>query len=297
MARVNQDVTALFEAELASASPVRLALGIARIAFPTLDVDAYLRLLDEMTRAVALRVGDAPVGEARALALLQAMRLDLEFHGNTERYYDANNSYLNVVLDRRTGLPIMLSLIMVTVGQELGLDVDGAGFPGHFMTRYQDAAGVWFLDLFHGVVLVPDEVPTYFAKLFGQTTLRMDESYFAPMAPEAWAQRILNNLYAVFVSNGEVEMQAKVLQLMLVLQPTSLQLWRELATLLYHHGDMDGALRALRRYFYLQGHVVLTAPNIGGDGVLGQNVPVLSKAEQEMWNLLEEIESARMRWN
>lgn len=297
VAKVNQDVASLFATELASASPVRLALAIARIAFSEIDVDAYLDELASMAKLVAPRVAGVPLGEPRALALLQAMRLDLELHGNTDRYYDANNSYLNVVLERRTGLPIMLSLVMVAIGRELGLDVDGAGFPGHFLTRYQDSTGVWFLDLFHGVVLSPDEVPLYFAKLFGQSSLRMDEGYFAPMAPEAWAQRILNNLYAVYGGGGEAEMLAKVLQLMLVLQPTNLQLWSELGTLLYHQGDMDGALRALRRYFYLQGHVVLNAPDIGGQSMMGQNIPVLSEADQEMWNLLEEIESARMRWN
>jgi regulator of sirC expression with transglutaminase-like and TPR domain len=232
-------------------------------------------------------------GEARALALIQAMRLDLGLRGNTERYYDAANSYLNIVLEQRTGLPIMLSLILVAIGKRLELAVDGAGFPGHFMARYEDEEGVWFLDPFHGAVMTPEDVAAYLMKLFGQGTLELDESHFAPVAPPAWALRILNNLHAVYINAGELSMLAKVLPLMLVLEPERQDLWQELGLVEYRRGEFAHAVRALRRYFYLLGHLVLSAPN---SSVLPA-LPALNEADRQIWNLLEEIEAARIRWN
>ena len=109
-----------FAAELPHGSPERLALAIARIAYPELQPEPILAQLDQMAAEAALRVLDAPAGESRALALMQMIRLDFGMRGNTEHYYDAANSYLNVVLERRTGLPIMLSLILTAVGRRLG---------------------------------------------------------------------------------------------------------------------------------------------------------------------------------
>jgi regulator of sirC expression with transglutaminase-like and TPR domain len=287
------NIAQLFEAELPSADPVRLALAIARIAFPDLEPEHYLMKLDEMASQIAPLIAESAPGGARALALVQAMRLELEMHGNTEHYYDAANSFLNLVLDRRTGLPIMLSLILVAIGQRLGLVVEGAGFPGHFMARYEDEQGVWFLDAFHGAVMTAEDVPAYFMKLFGQSVINFDERYFSPVAATDWAQRILNNLHAVYINAGELTMLAKVLPLMLVLEPERQELWHELGLVEYRRGELTQAARALRRFFYLQGHLVLSAPN----ATLPPATPALDGPTRQLWELLEEIEAARIRWN
>ena len=292
MARTHSAVDALTE-ELAHADPVRLALAIARVAFPDLEPQHYLNQLGEMSARVALRVAEAEAGGARALALIQAMRLDLGIRGNTERYYDASNSYLNVVLERRTGLPIMLSLVAMAIGQRLGLEIHGIGFPGHFMARYEDEQGVWFLDAFHGTVMNAEDVPGYFVKLFGQSVTTIDPSDFEAVTPIAWAQRILNNLHAVYLNAGDLAMLAKLLPLMLVLEPMRQEFWQELALVEYRRGELTSAARALRRFFFLQGHVVLRAPNAGPPSA----PPAMGEAEQQLWNLLEEIEIARTRWN
>jgi regulator of sirC expression with transglutaminase-like and TPR domain len=287
------DLAEQFAAELQSGSAARVALAIARIAFPALQPDDYLAKLDEMARVVAPRIIESEPGGTRALALMQTVRLDLGLRGNSEHYYDATNSYLNTVIERGSGLPIMLSLIIVEIGQRLGLEVEGVGFPGHFMVRYTDEDGVWFLDPFHGAVMTPEDVPAYFLKLFGQSILVMDESYFGPFPLDAWAQRILNNLRAAYLNSGEVELLAKLLPLMLVLDPNRQELWRELGLVEYRRGELTAAVRALRRFFYLQGHLVLVPPN----STVPPSPPILDEPGQQLWSLLEEIESARTRWN
>ncbi|MCC6458138.1 MAG: transglutaminase family protein [Caldilineaceae bacterium] len=287
------DAAAAFAAELSSGSPERLALAIARVAYPGLQPEPFLQQLDQMAAVAALRVLDTAAGGPRALALIQAMRLDLGMRGNTERYYDAANSYLNIVLERRTGLPIMLSLILMAVGQRLGLDVEGAGFPGHFMARYQDEEGLWILDPFHGAVMTLDDVPAYFTKLFGQSPVDVDESHFAPVSAEAWAMRILNNLHAIYIHGGELTMLSKVVPLMLVLEPGRQELWQELGLVEYRRGELRQAARALRRYFFLTGHVLLNGP----DGSVPPPPPTMEQGDREVWNLLAEIELALARWN
>ena len=73
--------------------------------------------------------------EARARGLCRYLFHDCGFRGNVQDYYDPRNSYLNEVLDRRTGLPITLSAVAIAVGTRAGLEVVGVGLPGHFVAK------------------------------------------------------------------------------------------------------------------------------------------------------------------
>jgi regulator of sirC expression with transglutaminase-like and TPR domain len=72
-----------------------------------------------------------------------------KFRANSGNYYDPDNSYLNRVLDRKTGIPITLSLIYIEVAGRLGLDVRGIGLPGHFIAALYHTSGKIFIDPFH----------------------------------------------------------------------------------------------------------------------------------------------------
>ena len=39
------------------------------------------------------------------------------------------------MLDRRTGIPITLSVVYMEVARRAGLQIDGVNFPGHFLVR------------------------------------------------------------------------------------------------------------------------------------------------------------------
>src|SRR5438093_9645650 len=72
------------------------------------------------------------------------------FRGNRQDYYDARNSYLNEVLDRRTGIPITLSAVAMAVGGRAGLAVVGVGLPGHFVAKAVGDGREVIFDPFHG---------------------------------------------------------------------------------------------------------------------------------------------------
>src|SRR5438876_1144393 len=69
----------------------------------------------------------------------QHLFTELGFHGNEQNYYEPDNSYLNRVLDRRTGNPISLCLIYLLIARRLRLPIAGIGMPGHFLVRYQSS--------------------------------------------------------------------------------------------------------------------------------------------------------------
>ena len=125
-----------------------MALALAQDEYPGLDAEGYLSELAAMAHDLRprLRGGLANCVEALTRYLFQ----DLGFHGNARNYYDPRNSYLNDVLDRRTGLPITLSLIAAAVGNRAGLDIVGVGLPGHFIVKAVRGREEILFDPFHG---------------------------------------------------------------------------------------------------------------------------------------------------
>jgi regulator of sirC expression with transglutaminase-like and TPR domain len=128
------------------------ALLIAKGAYPDLDVQSYLRRIDELARGLRARVAeDAPASEL----IVELNRFLFDEHGfgpNVEDYYDPRNSFLNDVLERRVGIPISLSVLYMEVGVRVGLPLQGVSFPGHFLVKCQFEAGMVILDPYCGGV-------------------------------------------------------------------------------------------------------------------------------------------------
>lgn len=127
-------------ASLVQRPPGAIALGEAALCIAghdhAVDVDEQLSVLDRIAAGVP-----SPDRLAEHLFASGA------FAGNVEDYLDPANSYLDVVLERRLGIPITLSVVMIEVGRRIGRAVDGIGMPGHFLVRDADGA---FVDPFHG---------------------------------------------------------------------------------------------------------------------------------------------------
>lgn len=111
------------------------ALCIAEPEYPDLDIAHHLQVLD----GLAERVRPALVGVSdpaqQGLAVAGALIEREGFRGNNEAYDDPRNSFLNEVLERRTGIPITLSVVAIEVARRLGVPLYGASFPGHFLLR------------------------------------------------------------------------------------------------------------------------------------------------------------------
>lgn len=271
--------------------PEQLALSIARIGDPALDEGQCVAQLDALAQTLAPHLADVPVGEARARAFLEGVRRRLGFDGNHERYYEAGNSYLNVVLERRKGLPILLCVVLMALGRRLQLQIDGMGFPGHFMGRYQDEAGTWFLDPFYGEVVAPDALSGYLRRIFNRP-VRLGGDVFTPVTPVALAQRILNNLRNFYLEAGDYGPAGTVLDYMLAITPGSIYLWRERGVLGFRTGEWQAARRALRRYFFLTGRTQLLLPEEAGGGAVS-----VMASEEQLVQMLHEIDETLNRLN
>ena len=180
------DPTERFAALVQSPTP-DVALGEAALCIAALDhpvdIDASLGVLDALAT-------DAP-----SAGLASYLFADCGFTGNRTDYGDPRNSFLDEVLDRRLGLPITLSVVMIEVGRRIGQRVEGIGMPGHFLVR--DEAGAYF-DPFHGGARLDE---SGCRQLYGAThgDARFASEYLEPIDSRAILARMLANLTNTFV--------------------------------------------------------------------------------------------------
>jgi len=95
----------------------RGCLMIAQDAYPGLDVERYLGAIERMAIRLRAAMPQNVSAEERVVALNKFLYEDEGFWGNTDDYYDPRNSYLNEVIDRKTGIPITLSILYMEIGR------------------------------------------------------------------------------------------------------------------------------------------------------------------------------------
>jgi regulator of sirC expression with transglutaminase-like and TPR domain len=220
-------------AELVTREQFSLAeacLLLAQDEYPAVDVAGGIARLDAIASTVRGRLGADAAPEQKVAALNNHLYAELGFAGNQDAYYDPRNSYLNEVLERRTGIPITLSIVYLEVGRRLGLAVQGVSFPGHFLVRLRLARGTLVLDAFTaGEPCSESELRTRLGRVLPAAEAgRADlERYLEPASPREIVARVLRNLKGIYLKAGKLEQALAVMQRMLLVVPESAEELRD----------------------------------------------------------------------
>jgi regulator of sirC expression with transglutaminase-like and TPR domain len=230
----------------------RAALEIARVAYPALDPAPYLRQLDLLADGARARVQPLARSVDAAKELAAYLFGECGFRGNQDDYYDPRNSFLNDVLERRTGIPISLSVLMIETGARLGITIEGVGFPGHFLVRAPSAGDPLLFDpFFGGRPLDERELLARYRRVSGDERTRLPPEALEATGTLGILARMLRNLLRTYLDRGDHAHALEAVDLLLVLVPESAEEVR-LRGLLYERLECFGAALAdLRRYLAL----------------------------------------------
>jgi len=221
-------------AQVVSREDVRIDLAqaclmIAQDAYPALDVERYLGEIERMAMRLRGRMPQSSAAEERIVALNQFLFEDLGYWGNTDDYYDPRNSYLSDVIDRKTGIPITLSILYMEVGRRVGLPLEGVSFPGHFLVRVRVRGGVLVLDPFAGGAPQSEDelrarlkrvIPEGVASDVPVAELPLDQ-FLEPASKRQILSRVLRNLKGIYRDTDKPERMLEVLNRMLLVTPDS----------------------------------------------------------------------------
>ena len=197
----------------------RIALEIARDAYPDLEPGPYL----ERIEALAARIRDRAPAAAKARQVLGQINwvlfVEEGFQGNTEDYYDPKNSYLNQVIERKTGIPISLSVLYRAVAHRLGLVMEGVNLPAHFMLRVDRGDETIFVDPFHaGALLDRQGCERRVAELVDRPVVLSDLE-LAPCGLDLVVTRMLRNLKAIYLRGHDFSTALPVQRRLAALNP------------------------------------------------------------------------------
>jgi regulator of sirC expression with transglutaminase-like and TPR domain len=205
----------------------RACLMIAEDAYPGLEVERYMGEIERMALRLRGRLPQNSSGEERVVALNQFLYEDLGYWGNTDDYYDPRNSYLNEVIERKTGIPITLSIVYMELGRRVGLPLEGVSFPGHFLVRLRLRGGMLVLDPFAGGAPQSEDdlrsrvkrvIPDGVADDLPAGELPLDQ-FLEPATNRQILSRVLRNLKGIYREADKPERMLDVLNRMLLVTP------------------------------------------------------------------------------
>jgi regulator of sirC expression with transglutaminase-like and TPR domain len=205
----------------------RACLLIAQDAYPELDIERYMGEIERMATRLRARLPQDCGAEERVVALNQFLYDDLGYWGNTDDYYDPRNSYLNEVIERKTGIPITMSILYMELGRRIGLPLEGVSFPGHFLVRLPLRGGMLVLDPFAGGAPQSEDelrsrvkrvIPDGVADDLPASELPLDQ-FLEPATNRQILTRVLRNLKGIYRESDKPERMLDVLNRMLLVTP------------------------------------------------------------------------------
>jgi regulator of sirC expression with transglutaminase-like and TPR domain len=197
----------------------RAALVLALEEYPELDTAKYLRKIDTLAARAEVLIGmdRTPVNIIEGIN--EALFVQEGLRGNTEDYYDPRNSYLNVVLDRKLGIPISLSVLYMEVAKRIGFTVRGVGFPGHFLVKHIAGEKEIIVDPFDlGRILTWNDCQEILDKIY-RDTVTMNASLLQPMEKRTILTRMLFNLKNIYTQKEQYFKALSVIDKILMLNP------------------------------------------------------------------------------
>ena len=224
-----------------------VAMEIARVEYPDLDVPLYRSRIEELGREARGRV---KARGRRAVEQFNAYFFDtLGFHGNAEDYYDPRNSYLNDVIDRRTGIPISLAAIYCELGRRAGLLAHGVGFPGHFLAKCLSPEGEVIIDCFNARTVTREDCQDLLNS-FSPGGPPVSDEMLQIASPRDILSRMLANLRRIHAGRGEFARAVRWVDMDIALRPESPHNFRERGMLYIQTEEFGKAVADLERYIH-----------------------------------------------
>lgn len=227
------------------------ALAIAQDADPQLDLAAPQEEIDVLAVKLQRRLpSDASVIQ-RLRMLNHFFYSELGFAGNVNDYYAADNSYLHRVITTRRGIPISLAVVYMELAQQIGLDVKGISFPGHFLMKLSVQSGEIILDPFNGESLSREDLEERLEPFLEPDDYMADitlAAYLQPAHPRDILVRMLRNLKALFVEHRHWDRALGVQERLVILLPHDITERRDRGLAFAHLECPQAALLDLEAY-------------------------------------------------
>jgi len=233
-------------------------LHIARIIdYPNLKISEYMNMMNEMGKELTGQIKNTKgMRPTHVIEKLNDFFFDdKKFQPNISDYYNPVNNYLNIVLEKRTGIPITLSLIYIHLASYMDFKLHPVNFPSHFLVKYvldEDSDESIVIDPFNKGRIMDDYVlQDLLNKAYPRTTISLSNDLLKKTNSLQITIRVLNNLKNGYMEVDDLNKIMKINEMILSLDSTSSEALRDKGIILYRNKEYEQALEILYKYIDL----------------------------------------------
>jgi regulator of sirC expression with transglutaminase-like and TPR domain len=232
------------------------ALHLARIlAYPSLDISGLLSSIDTLGQEVALMLkksGNMPPRPTQIIEKINDLLFNVQkFKANTDDYYNPLNSYLNIVIERKRGIPLTLCILYMRVARSVSFKMYPVNFPGHFLIKHilEDNSGEIIVDPFNGGRIMDDySLKALIEQAYPQQNIPLTHALVEKVTAAQVLIRMLNNLKGSYYEAQDIDRYNIANEMVLAIDPYNPDAIRDKGIVLLKKGDPSEALKVLNSY-------------------------------------------------
>ena len=229
---------------------IEKSLKLAQILeYPDLNISKYIEKINEIGNSLKLKIKYVKNSTYLISMLNEHVFEKYGFQGDDEDYYDPRNNFLNAVIDKKTGIPITLSIIYSEVAKYIGLDLRIVGFPGHVVVKYEEEM---IIDPFYsGRLLTINDLEEILYRNFGDGVEFIPE-YLNTATTDQILTRLLRNLKNAYIQSYAYDKAMRCTDMILGIRPESPEEIRDKGILEERLLHYNAALPLLNKYLELE---------------------------------------------
>jgi len=227
------------------------SLILATVDRPSVNLDSYRRHLATLCDDVDIYIAGLPepLGLGVCLeALVQVLFRRYGYVGGEDSSDDPEAANLTHVIDRRSGLPVVLGVLYIHVARQLGWNVEGLNFPGRFLLRIEINSERLIIDPFAGGAIINTPDLRGILKAVHGNQAELKPEYYQSLTVREILLRIQKNIWTRMLRSNRVEDAIEVIEVVLLFAPKETHLWREKAMLLMLIDLIPEAITALELF-------------------------------------------------
>ena len=232
------------------------SLHLARIlAYPDLDVQATLAKIDSMGQEAAQLAKKSLSSPRRPTQIIEKTNEYLfniqKVKANTEDYYNPLNSYLNIVIDRKIGIPITLAILYLCIARAMSFKMHPVNFPGHVLVKHvlEDNSGEIIVDPFNGGRIMDDySLKALLEHSYPRQNIPLTHALVEKATPAQVIIRMLNNLKGSYYEAQDMERYSIANEMVLAIDQYNPDAIRDQGITLLKGGKTQEALKVLNSY-------------------------------------------------
>ena len=233
------------------------ALHMSRIlAYPDLDVRSALKDIDVMGEEFRRLIKKLmPLRPTQMIEQINNFLFkDKQFKANIQDYYNPLNSYLNVVLQHRCGIPITLSILYMRIAFSVNFKLYPVNFPAHFLIKHilDDDDVEIIIDPFYGGRIMDDySLKALLDQFYPHQNIALTRAIVEKANVGQVLIRMLNNLKTSYYESQDLDKAEIANEMIISIDQHNPDAMRDKGLILLKRGNPLDAVKMLNLYLEL----------------------------------------------